>query len=203
MRGQHAVQRGEGPLREAPFAVEGRPCAERADDGQQKSQCRPALAASKLACLDIPEVAEVIKTGVYDRIIFTKDTHQSNYLGTQEGKRLPVVHCIEGTEGWEIAPVIRKAASFYSKEQIETICKPAFGSVQLGGRLKQYCGDAEAQIDFCGVRTGICVISNVMIAKAFVPEARVCVIEKACACVTPESHRTAIEAMKTCQVDIQ
>lgn len=99
--------------------------------------------------------------------------------------------------------MIRKAASFYSKEQIETICKPAFGSVQLGECLKQYCGDAEAQIDFCGVCTGICVISNVMIAKAFVPEERVCVIEKACACVTPESHRTAIEAMKTCQVDIQ
>ena len=79
----------------------------------------------------IPKVVEVIKTGVYDRIIFTQDTHQSNYLDTQEGKRLPVVHCIEGTEGWEIAPVIRKAASFYSKEQIETICKPAFGSVQL------------------------------------------------------------------------
>ena len=136
----------------------------------------------------IPKVAEVIKTGVYDRIIFTQDTHQSNYLDTQEGKRLPVVHCIEGTAGWEIAPVI---------------CKPAFGSVQLGECLKQYCGDAEAQIDFCGVCTGICVISNVMIAKAFVPEARVCVIEKACACVTPESHRTAIEAMKTCQVDIQ
>ena len=113
------------------------------------------------------------------------------------------MHCIEGTEGWEIAPVIRKAASFYSKEQIETICKPAFGSVPLGERIKQYCGAAEAQIDFCGVCTGICVISNVMIAKAFVPEARVCVIEKACACVTPESHRTAIEAMKTCQVDIQ
>ena len=56
----------------------------------------------------IPKVAEVIKTGVYDRIIFTQDTHQSNYLDTQEGKRLPVVHCIEGTEGWEIAPVIRK-----------------------------------------------------------------------------------------------
>lgn len=126
----------------------------------------------------IPKVAEVIKTGVYDRIIFTQDTHQSNYLDTQEGKRLPVVHCIEGTEGWEIAPVICKAASFYSQEQIETICKPAFGSVQLGECLKQYCGDAEAQIDFCGVCTGICVISNVMIAKAFVPEARVCVIEK-------------------------
>ena len=113
----------------------------------------------------IPKVAEVIKTGVYDRIIFTQDTHQSNYLDTQEGKRLPVVHCIEGTEGWEIAPVIRKAASFYSKEQIETICKPAFGSVQLGECLKQYCGDAEAQIDFCGVCTGICVISKQVLGE--------------------------------------
>ena len=150
----------------------------------------------------IPEVVKVVAEGNYDEIVLTKDTHDQTYLHTQEGKYLPVEHCIEGTEGWEIAPVIRKAASFYSKEQIETICKPAFGSVQLGGCLKQYCGDAEAQIDFCGVCTGICVISNVFLAKAAAPNAEIRVIERACAGVTEESHHTAIEAMRGCQVDI-
>ena len=83
----------------------------------------------------IPKVVEVIKTGVYDRIIFTQDTHQSNYLDTQEGKRLPVVHCIEGTEGWEIAPVIRKAASFYSKEQRHRLISVACARVSVSSAM--------------------------------------------------------------------
>lgn len=153
----------------------------------------------------IPEVVSAIQSGTYERILFTKDTHQSDYLRTQEGKRLPVPHCIEGTNGWEIVSSITDAAE---GKETEVICKPSFGSVLLGERLKKYSevaekpADAEMEIDFCGVCTGICVISNVMIAKAFVPEAKVCVIEKACACVTPQSHQTAIEAMKTCQVDM-
>ena len=85
------------------------------------------------------------------------------------------------------------------------VCKPTFGSLELGSLLKTLCEKykgEETEIHFCGVCTGICVISNVMIAKAYVPETRICVIENACACVTPQSHNTAIEAMKTCQVDI-
>lgn len=149
----------------------------------------------------VDAVADVIKEGSYDRIIFTQDTHQSDYLHTQEGQRLPVAHCIEGTEGWQIVPEILQAAEGC---QTETICKPSFGSIWLGERLKQYCEaqNEETEIHFCGVCTGICVISNVLITKACVPEVRVCVIEHACACVTPESHNTAISAMKTCQVDI-
>lgn len=161
----------------------------------------------------IPEVISVMQNTEYDRIIFTKDTHQDNYLQTQEGKRLPVPHCMEGTKGWEIVPSVAAAAEGTITEVIH---KPTFGSVALGETLKKYSEsmiktqrnadhkteDAEVEIDFCGVCTGICVISNVMIAKAFVPEARICVIEKACACVTPQSHQTAIEAMKTCQVDM-
>lgn len=149
----------------------------------------------------IPEVVAIVQHGNYDRIIFTKDTHQENYLQTQEGKKLPVLHCVEGTKGWEIVPEVKNAAD---GKRTEVICKPAFGSISLGERLLIYSKESKEplEVDFCGVCTGICVISNVMIAKAFVPEAHVCVIEKACACVTPQSHQTAIEAMKTCQVDI-
>ena len=80
----------------------------------------------------------------------------------------------------------------------------SFVSVELGELLERYSNESEepVEVDFCGVCTGICVISNAMIAKAFIPEAKVCIIEKACACVTPQSHQTAIEAMKTCQIDI-
>lgn len=146
----------------------------------------------------IPEVVSAIQNGAYDQIIFTKDTHQENYLQTQEGQKLPVPHCIEGTNGWEIVPEVWNAAS---GKETDVICKPAFGSVALGEKLLAYHKEP-LEIDFCGVCTGICVISNVMIAKAFVPEAKVCVIEPACACVTPHSHQTAIEAMKNCQVEI-
>ena len=139
----------------------------------------------------ISEVADVIKKGNYDRVYVTKDTHQRNYLTTQEGQRLPVEHCIENTKGWEIEEHVWNACvEAYKGKDLVTICKPTFGSLTLG------------QIHFVGVCTGICVISNVMIAKASVPEARVCVIERACACVTPETHQTAREAMRTCQVDI-
>ena len=85
------------------------------------------------------------------------------------------------------------------------VCKPTFGSLELGYLLKTLCEKykgEETEIHICGVCTGICVISNVMIAKAYVSEVRICVIENACACVTPQSHSTAIEAMKTCQVDM-
>lgn len=154
----------------------------------------------------ITKVVDVIKQGNYDRVYVTKDTHQKDYLTTQEGQRLPVEHCIENTKGWEIEEHVWKACiETYEGKDLVTICKPAFGSLVLGQMLKNYAehfAGEELEIHFVGVCTGICVISNVMIAKASVPEARVCVIERACACVTKESHQTAIEAMKICQVDI-
>ena len=90
----------------------------------------------------------------------------------------------------------------YRDFEYKIIDKESFGSILLGQFLKQEYQSEELEIHFAGVCTGICVISNVLIAKAALPEAKVCVIEDACACVTPESHKTAIEAMKTCQVDI-
>lgn len=154
----------------------------------------------------IPEVVNVIKSGDYDKVIVTKDTHQTDYMSTQEGQRLPVPHCIENTEGWEIQEEVWKACTeTYSGKDLVTVCKPTFGSLDLAAVLQSYAkgvAGEELEIYFVGVCTGICVISNVMITKAALPEARVCVIERACACVTPDTHKTAIEAMKTCQVDV-
>lgn len=154
----------------------------------------------------VPEVVKVIRSGEYDKVFVTKDTHQTDYMSTQEGQRLPVPHCIENTEGWEIHDEVWKACvETYSEKEIVTVCKPNFGSIDLGMLLQAYAKSIdgeELEVYFVGVCTGICVISNVMIAKATIPEVRVCVIEKACACVTPETHKTAIEAMKNCQVDI-
>lgn len=152
----------------------------------------------------VPEVIKLIESGEYDTIITTQDTHFDDYLDTQEGKNLPVVHCIMGTEGWQIHNDVKKAldAKFETDDlKVAGVTKHSFGDMdKLPRLLRQFAGDIE-EIHFVGVCTGICVISNVLIAKAAVPETKICVIERACACVTPESHKTAIEAMKMCQVE--
>ncbi len=157
----------------------------------------------------LPVITQIIKNGSYDMVYATRDTHDSNYLNTQEGRKLPVIHTVEGTKGWEIHADIMAALSgkFGEKlnEKFVLVNKGQFGSLELAEKIADYCQefpDEKTEIHFTGFCTGICVISNVMIVKARLPEVKVCVIENACACVTPETHKTAIEAMKTCQVDI-
>ena len=126
-------------------------------------------------------------------LVFTMDTHGEDYLATQEGKRLPVPHCIRGTEGWEIAaslqPFVRAAAA--------VVEKPAFGSTELPALLED-CDE----IELVGLCTDICVISNALVLKAFYPEKKISVDASCCAGVTPESHAEALRAMKMCQVDV-
>ena len=156
----------------------------------------------------IPAIVAEIKSGNYAKIMLTQDTHGENYLNTQEGKRLPVIHGQIGTEGYEInKDVIDAASETFETNDIVMIAKPTFGSQLVGQALAEMVAElsvdgSEVEIVFVGFCTGICVISNVVMAKAFCPEQRVCVIEKACACVTPDTHKTAIDAMKTFQVDI-
>ena len=126
-------------------------------------------------------------------IIFTRDTHAADYLTTEEGRNLPVEHCIKGTPGWEIVPELRDAAD-------EIIDKPTFGSTELGERLSQGGYD---EVELIGVCTDICVISNAMIAKAFLPNAHVIVDASCCAGVTKESHLAALEAMKVCHGEVR
>jgi len=141
----------------------------------------------------VPYVKEVIAN--FDgKVLFTRDTHFSNYIDTQEGKNLPVAHCIKGTPGWEIHPeleVLRKTAA---------IDKLTFGSSELPQVLARE--ENIESITFIGLCTDICVISNAMVTKAFFPEIPLIVDAKACAGVTPESHKNALEAMKMCQIAV-
>lgn len=132
-------------------------------------------------------------------VLATRDTHEENYLNTQEGKKLPVKHCIRNTEGWEIRPEIGRLIS-------ETpVDKDTFGSIELGEFLKAYHEHKETleDITLVGLCTDICVISNAMILKAMFPEVPVKVDASCCAGVTPQGHSNALEAMKMCQIEIE
>ncbi len=145
----------------------------------------------------VPRVCEKIRD--FDGIVLaTRDTHGEDYLGTQEGKNLPVVHCVKNSPGWEIRSEIAKLIT------AEPIDKPSFGSSELADKLKAL--DKEEKIEsvtLIGLCTDICVISNAMIVKAALPEVPVIVDAACCAGVTPESHKTALEAMKPCQITIE
>ena len=142
----------------------------------------------------IAKINESGKRG--DLILFTRDTHQSNYLDTQEGKNLPVVHCIEGTEGWEICRDIDMSDIDYLY-----VDKPSFGWAKWNETLRGHMDDVK-EIELCGLCTDICVISNALILKAYFPEVKVTVDASCCAGVTEESHKAALLTMKMCQVNV-
>lgn len=123
-----------------------------------------------------------------DEIIFTRDTHQSDYLSTSEGKKLPVEHCIQGTEGWKIPEEIDLPDCLH-------IDKPTFG-------WKGWDKYTFEQIELIGVCTDICVISNAILLKTYFPEAEIMVDATCCAGVTEESHKEALRTMKMCQIQV-
>lgn len=135
-------------------------------------------------------------------IFGTLDTHGEDYLTTQEGKNLPVVHCVYGEDGWALNSEIMQAIA-ETKGNVHDFCrKNTFGSMELAHILaKEYTGE-DVTIEFIGLCTDICVISNVMAVKAALPEAKLVVDASCCAGVTPKSHKNALEAMKMCQVEI-
>ena len=126
-------------------------------------------------------------------IVFTMDTHDSDYLETQEGKKLPVQHCIKGTDGWQIAEVLQE----FAEKAVAIVEKPSFGYT---GWQKIAAGYDE--ITLGGLCTDICVISNAMLLKAFFPEIKIRIDSTCCAGVTAESHINALNAMKMCQMEI-
>ena len=128
-------------------------------------------------------------------LIFTQDTHDDSYLETQEGKLLPVVHCVKASQGWEIAPALAP----YVARAAAVIEKPAFGSLALPEAVRSLRPEA---IELTGLCTDICVIANAMILKAAFPEIPISVDASCCAGVTPDSHENALAAMKMCQVRI-
>ena len=133
------------------------------------------------------------------RVIATLDTHEENYLQTAEGKKLPVPHCIRGTEGWNLNPDI---AAALGKDAL-LVEKPTFGSIKLPDMIKKEAeGENGLAIELIGLCTDICVISNALLLKAHFPEAAVSVNPACCAGVTPEKHNAALETMRSCQIDM-
>lgn len=132
-----------------------------------------------------------------DMVIYTRDTHSNDYLERQEGKNLPVKHCILGTDGWQISkalPVDEEAVIFD---------KPTFGSKDLAAFLMSLNEEEPIdEIELVGLCTDICVISNAFVIKAYLPEIPIVVDASCCAGVTPESHLNALSAMKMCQVKV-
>lgn len=123
-----------------------------------------------------------------DEIIFTRDTHFEDYLNTKEGKKLPVVHCVKSTKGWEIAKEVQREESII-------IDKPTFGWMNW----KEMKFD---EIELVGLCTDICVVSNALILKAAFPNIEITVDASCCAGVTVDSHKAAIETMRMCQINI-
>lgn len=158
----------------------------------QKDFVDGALGSAEAAAI-VPAVKALIED--FDgEVYFTRDTHFENYMSTEEGKHLPVPHCIKDTEGWQILPELD------ALRRTEAIDKLTFGSKELIALLAEKQGIES--ITLCGLCTDICVISNALLLKAYYPEIPLYVVADACAGVTPESHQNALNAMKMCQVEI-
>lgn len=163
----------------------------------QKDFIDGALGTAEAVAI-VPKVVEKVRDFQGD-ILFTRDTHFENYMETQEGRNLPVPHCIRDTEGWQICKELQCFA-----ENKPVLDKVTFGAMELGPMLQAMYEEEEiSSITFVGLCTDICVISNVMIAKAFLPEVPIVVDAACCAGVTPDSHNRALASMGTCQVQLE
>ena len=141
-------------------------------------------------------IRELRKAGA--EVFATLDTHGEDYMQTQEGRKLPVPHCIRNTDGWQLDPVIREALGEFT-----VVEKPTFGSVLLPEMIRDRIGPEEnVTIELLGLCTDICVVSNALLLKASFPEASIRVNSACCAGVTPEKHRAALETMASCQIEI-
>ena len=149
------------------------------------------------ALTTIDPVVSLIKDEQFDTVIATMDTHGEDYMNTYEGKHLPVIHCVKGTEGWQINPKIKAALEERNALIIE---KPTFGSEDLIELLKK---EKPESVSFCGLCTDICVISNALMARAALNGTAMFVFKDACAGVTPDKHRAALEVMASCQIEIK
>ena len=158
---------------------------------------------SKEAQAILPAVKEKIRTYVENNepVVFTRDTHFEDYLETQEGKNLPVKHCIKDSEGWQIHPYLE-----ILENEFNILNKESFGYTEWAPWLYRaftYAHSEELEsIQLIGLCTDICVISNAMILKATFPEVPIYVDANCCAGVTPESHKNALASMKMCQIQI-
>lgn len=137
------------------------------------------------------KIAEYIANG--DKVLYTRDSHNENYMETNEGKHLPVKHCIIGTNGWKVADEVENT-------NCDHINKPNFG--WTGWYECYYPELVMSDIELVGLCTDICVVSNAIILKAMFPEVNITVDASCCAGVTPESHKAALLTMKMCQIEV-
>lgn len=163
----------------------------------------------------VPNVVEKIKNFDGDLIILTQDTHYEDYLNTKEGQKLPVVHCVYNTDGWEINEDVMRAVNEFHGD-VQYILKPTFGAalpmpdlncyedlVNAINSLFRPDKVEEVEIEVVGLDTDICVISNVLLLKSwFYDDAEITVDSKCCAGVTPEKHEAALEVMRSCQINV-
>ena len=153
---------------------------------------------TKEAVAIVPKVAEKIR-GFDGEIFVTYDTHFENYMDTAEGKKLPVPHCIKGTDGWQLDKAVAAALEGKTCKVVE---KLTFGSVELPRMLKLAAGEEPFSVELIGLCTDICVVSNALVLKANFPEVPISVDSACCAGVTPETHQAALSTMACCQIEI-
>ena len=163
----------------------------------QKDFVDGALGSAEAVAI-VSNVVEKIKS--FDGYIFvTYDTHSEDYLNTSEGEKLPVPHCIKGTDGWELDSQVETALEGKDFVAVE---KPTFGSVNLPQLIRNRAGE-EFSLELIGLCTDICVVSNALVLKANFPENEISVIADCCAGVTPEAHNAALQTMKSCQINVK
>jgi len=146
----------------------------------------------------VENVKAKIRSYPAEDILATKDTHETHYLQTQEGKNLPVEHCIRGSKGWEIREDIAELL-----DGVKIYEKPTFGSIAMALDVAEISQSEEIEVEMVGLCTDICVVSNALLLKAMMPEVKISVDASCCAGVTPESHEAALETMKMCQVAVE
>ena len=156
-----------------------------------------AALGTKEALAIVETVKEKIRSYPAADVLATMDTHGDNYMETQEGRNLPVPHCIKGTEGWKMRPEI---ADLLTEAKIYE--KPTFGSTALAADLKAASAQEEIELELIGLCTDICVVSNALLLKATMPEVKISVDAACCAGVTPEKHLAALETMRSCQIQV-
>ena len=164
----------------------------------QKDFVDGALGSAEAVAI-VPAVVKKIE-GFDGEIFATLDTHFENYMDTNEGKNLPVPHCIKGTDGWMLDKAV---AAALDKKGYTAVEKLTFGSVDLPALIKNAAGDDDFTVELIGLCTDICVVSNALLLKASFPEIAIDVDAACCAGVTPAKHEAALETMRSCQINIK
>ncbi len=147
----------------------------------------------------VPAAAEKLR-GFDGEIFVTLDTHHENYMDTAEGQKLPVPHCIKGSDGWRLDARI---AAALENRPYTTVEKPTFGATALPALIEAAADSGDFSLELIGLCTDICVVSNALLLKAHFPEAPIAVDAACCAGVTPEKHAAALETMRSCQIEIR